>query len=460
MRRQAAAEGFRDILRRQADEFVAAAEAVASRSAALEGVTHAQRDELIAASKNAAEHFASALRLQAQEIAAATAAAVQQTEGLGAAARVQAENLAAMMAESTRRFEQVDRRTWQGAEPMPANAPATPCKARLADQYAEIERRFTDILGQSDRLHASADDQAVILGKAAEQAAQVAIAMRDALADQAKAAKLAGLEINERALEAGRLMQRQASDLADALQAIVQKNAANLKAATETAGLQAIELGQTLVRQNDDLATALTRTQAATSEIRAALQAQIDELSAVTQKVEVEARVIGTVFRTEADTLREAAEKASGTAGELQQQMRDGLAALEAVATRALKKSEQLHQDVTRQGELVKAATEEGGKRTAELAGLYEGHAAIVGSVRNGARKIGADGTVACRPGRDSSTITDQAVGRQQQLNVTLGQRVEQLSAVGKEGQHQLSTLNVSAQTLAEFLRDDGRKHP
>ena len=30
------------------------------------------------------------------------------------------------------------------------------------------------------------------------------------------------------------------------------------------------------------------------------------------------------------------------------------------------------------------------------------------------------------------STITDQAVGRQQQLNVTLGQRVEQLSAVGK----------------------------
>lgn len=449
----AAAEGFRDILRRQADEFVTAAEAVASRSAALEGVTHAQRDELIAASKHAAEHFSSALRLQAQEIASATAAAVQQTEGLGAAARVQAESLAAMMAESTRRFEAVTAE--HGVNLADAGEKAgIAVREKLAQQYAEIDRRFAEIVGQGEKLHAAADNQSVVLGKASEQAAQVAIAMRDALAEQAKQANIAGLDINEKALEAGRLMQRQTSDLSDALNAIVQKNVATLKAATEQASVQAIELGQSLGRQNDELAAALSRTQTATSEIRDALKSQIDELSAVTQKVQAEASMIGTAFRAEADTLREAAEKATGTAGDLQQRMREGLAALDDIATAALAKAADLHQDVTRQSELVKQATEEGGRRTAELAGLYEGHARQLSEASEGARdKLEQMGKSLAAQAEILSTITDQSVGRQQQLNVTLGQRVEQLATLGKESQQQLSTLNVSSQSLAEFLR-------
>jgi hypothetical protein len=95
------------------------------------------------------------------------------------------------------------------------------------------------------------------LGKAAPPAADVAIAMRDALSKQASEASRAGLQLTERAAEASRGLQRQVEDLAGSIETLINRHAAGLKTAGAAAAERAIEMGQTLQRQSDDLQAAV-----------------------------------------------------------------------------------------------------------------------------------------------------------------------------------------------------------
>src|SRR5262249_23352822 len=182
--------------------------------------TVSPRDELVAAAKQAGAYLESALKLQAQEIAATAAGLVQQTHGLSASAKVQAELTGQGLADIVASFEEAAQRQAAHLKEVASQA-AREASEDLGADSDDVRALFQDLVDRGKQLADAATSQAVALGKAAAQAADVAIAMRDALSKQAHEASRAGLQLTERASEASRGLQRQVEDLASTIEGLV-----------------------------------------------------------------------------------------------------------------------------------------------------------------------------------------------------------------------------------------------
>ncbi|HEX6121408.1 MAG TPA: hypothetical protein VFZ03_18320, partial [Dongiaceae bacterium] len=451
---QQAANSLHGIMRGQSDEFLNAAEQIGSRIKELQVATVAQRDELIAAAKQAGAYLESALKLQTQEIAATAAGLVQQTHGLSASAKVQAELTGQGLADIVASFEEAAQRQAAHLKDVAAQAAGEATK-NLGSESDSVRALFQDLVDRGRQLSDAANSQAVTLGKAAAQAADVAIAMRDALSKQAHEASRAGLQLTERASEASRGLQRQVEDLAGTIEGLINRHAAGLKSAGATAAERAIDLGQTLQRQSDDLQVVLAKTNAATLEIRQNLKAQIDDVGKVAERVAVEAQSIANAFRSDAAALIDASVRATDGAGTLNQTLRKSISDLDTATLTAAAKTTVIRQEVEQQCETLRQAAAEGARQSDQIAQLHLGQAAqLAGAADVARRRLEEVGQSLVQQTESLTSVIDRSLLRQHDLNEQLTQRMGLAGQAAKDGEAQLVALNGSVEGLAQTLKN------